>query len=195
MSIWSCEWLSFLFKIPGHFLVGTVTHTSCTMSKTYIFMCIHTYGASQVVQWQRVHLPRQEMQETLVPTLLGWEDPLEKETATHSSILALGSSMNSVAGYSPWGYKRVGHAWVSSHVHTHIFKMQKWIVTHNKCYSRVTLLYFKTFLKIQGPYLSHRLSVDQLHETGCMYIHCASNCQVYQLLSCDIYRWISLITH
>ena len=27
------------------------------------------------------------VQETLVPSL-GWEDPLEKETATHSSILA-----------------------------------------------------------------------------------------------------------
>ena len=27
------------------------------------------------------------MQETWVPSL-GWEDPLEKETATHSSILA-----------------------------------------------------------------------------------------------------------
>ena len=30
----------------------------------------------------------QEMQETWVQSL-GWEDPLEKETATHSSILAL----------------------------------------------------------------------------------------------------------
>ena len=59
-------------------------------------MCIHTNGVSQVVQWQRIHLPRQEMQEmqeTQVPSL-GWEDPLEKETATHSSILALGNSMN-----------------------------------------------------------------------------------------------------
>ena len=26
--------------------------------------------------------------------------------------------------------------------------------THNKCYSLVTLLYFKTYLKIQGPHLS-----------------------------------------
>ena len=75
----------------------------------------------------------------------------------------------SVAGYSPWGYKRVGHAWVSTHARTHIFKMQKWIVTHNKCYSIVTLLYFKTLLKIQGPYLPHLLSVDQLRETGCIF--------------------------
>ena len=39
--------------------------------------------ASQVAQWQRIHLP---MQETRVRSL-GWEDPLEKETATHSAFL------------------------------------------------------------------------------------------------------------
>ena len=32
------------------------------------------------------------MQETQIQTL-GWEDPLEKEMATHSSILALGNAM------------------------------------------------------------------------------------------------------
>ena len=37
------------------------------------------------------------MQETLVQ-VLGWEDPLEKGTATHSSILAWRL-------YSPWGHK------------------------------------------------------------------------------------------
>ena len=37
-----------------------------------------------MAQWKRVHLPRQEMQ----VRLLGLEDPLEKEMATHSSILA-----------------------------------------------------------------------------------------------------------
>ena len=30
----------------------------------------------------------QEMQETQVGKILGWQDPLEKEMATHSSILA-----------------------------------------------------------------------------------------------------------
>ena len=33
-------------------------------------------GASQVVQWQRIHLPVWETQEMLVQSL-GWEDPLE----------------------------------------------------------------------------------------------------------------------
>ena len=54
------------------------------------------------------------MQETRV-RFLGWEDPLEKEMATHASILAWripwteepGEShgQRSLAGYSPWGRK------------------------------------------------------------------------------------------
>ena len=37
---------------------------------------------------------------------LGWEDPLEKETAIHSSILAWRiPGQRSLAGYSPWGRK------------------------------------------------------------------------------------------
>ena len=37
---------------------------------------------------------------------LGWEDPLEKEMATHSSILARKShGQRSLVGYSSWGRK------------------------------------------------------------------------------------------
>ena len=37
---------------------------------------------------------------------LGWEDPLEKEMATHSSILAWEiHGRRSLVGYSPWGRK------------------------------------------------------------------------------------------
>ena len=44
--------------------------------------------------------------ETWVETL-GWEDPLEKEMATHSSILAWKNHMDGVlVGYSPWGRKK-----------------------------------------------------------------------------------------
>jgi len=43
-----------------------------------------------------------EMWETLVQSL-GWEDPLEKGMATHSSILAWRfNGQRSLAGYSPW---------------------------------------------------------------------------------------------
>ena len=45
------------------------------------------------------------MQETWVQSL-GWEDPLEKEMAPHSSTLAGKShGRGSLVGYSPWGHK------------------------------------------------------------------------------------------
>ena len=47
------------------------------------------------------------MQETPVPAL-GQEEPLEKEMATHSGILAGKShGQRSLAGYSPWGRKEL----------------------------------------------------------------------------------------
>ena len=52
---------------------------------------------SLVAQWQRTCLP---MQGTWVQSL-NQEDPLEKEMATHSSILAWKIQQRSLAGYSP----------------------------------------------------------------------------------------------
>ena len=48
---------------------------------------METYEASQVAQWLRVRLPMRKTQEMQVRSL-GWEDALEKETASHSDILA-----------------------------------------------------------------------------------------------------------
>ena len=49
------------------------------------------------------------MQETQVQSL-GWEDPLEKEMATHSIfLLGISYGQKSLVGYSPWGHKGVGH--------------------------------------------------------------------------------------
>ena len=45
------------------------------------------WRAFQVVLCERIHLRMQEVRETQDRSL-GWKDPLEKETATHSSILA-----------------------------------------------------------------------------------------------------------
>ena len=59
---------------------------------------------SQVAQWwQRICLPLQEMQHMLVHSL-GREDPLEKEMATHSSVLAweISRGQRSLEGYGPW---------------------------------------------------------------------------------------------
>ena len=48
------------------------------------------------------------MQETWVQ-FLGWEDPLEKAMATHSSILAWKPhGHRSLVGCRPWGHKELG---------------------------------------------------------------------------------------
>ena len=48
----------------------------------------------------------QETQETQVQSS-SWQDALEKEMATHSSILAWEIPW-SLVGYSPWGLKELG---------------------------------------------------------------------------------------
>ena len=55
-----------------------------------------------MAQRKGIHPPRQE---TWVQPL-GQEDPLKKEMATHSSVLAGKShGQRNLAGYSPWGHK------------------------------------------------------------------------------------------
>ena len=49
------------------------------------------------------------MQEMQVRSL-GWEDPLEKEMATHFSVPAWKvPGTEELTGYSPWGRRKVGH--------------------------------------------------------------------------------------
>ena len=59
-------------------------------------------GLPKVAWWWRICLL---MQETGVQSL-GQEDPVEKEMATHSSVLAWEiHGQRSLVGYSPWGHK------------------------------------------------------------------------------------------
>ena len=70
----------------------------------YFMAC--SLGASLVAQRVK-HLPA--MQETWVLSL-GWEDPLEKEMATHSSILAWRIPWTEEpGGLQSTGLQRVGH--------------------------------------------------------------------------------------
>ena len=65
--------------------------------------------ASQVAQWERIRLPIQQTQEMQVRPL-GWEDSLEKEMATHSSILAQEIPWTEEpGGLQSMGSQRVGH--------------------------------------------------------------------------------------
>ena len=73
---------------------------------SYLNNCLHTSGASLVAQRLK-HLPA--MQETCVRSL-GQEDPLEKEMATHSTILAWRIPwMEEPGELQSMGSQRVGH--------------------------------------------------------------------------------------
>ena len=81
----------------------------CLIDINITCVCMYIYtGASLVAQWlKKTHLP---MQETGVQSW-GWEDPLEKEMATRSRILAWENPMDRGAwqamvcgaGYGLWG--------------------------------------------------------------------------------------------
>ena len=68
-------------------------------------------GVAQVI---RIRLP---VQETQVRSL-GWEDPLEKEMATHSRILAWEIPWTEEpGGLQSKGWQGVGHDLVTEHAH------------------------------------------------------------------------------
>ena len=72
--------------------------------KSFLICCS---GLARYLSGKRVCLPVQEPQEMWVWPL-GQEDPLEKETATNSSILAWRiHGQRTLADYSPWGHKEL----------------------------------------------------------------------------------------
>ena len=89
------------------------------------FWRILPYQASLVAQMVK-HLPA--MQETQVWSLV-WEDPLEKEMATHSSTLAWRIPWTEEPGrLQSRGLQRVGHDWMTSlsfpyHVRNYLVKV------------------------------------------------------------------------
>ena len=74
----------------------------------YVHTYIHTYIWASVVAQTVKNLPA--MCETSVQSL-GWEDPLEKEVATHSGILAWRIPWTEEPGkVQSMGSKKVGHS-------------------------------------------------------------------------------------
>ena len=70
---------------------------------------------SQVAQWQRICLPMQELQETWFGSPCQ-EDPLEKEMAAHSSVLAWRlAQIEEPGGAQSLGLQRVRHDWATEH--------------------------------------------------------------------------------
>ena len=72
-----------------------------------LFVRVQAHTKASLVAQLVKNLPA--VQETWVRSL-GWEDPLEKEMATHSSILAWKiSSTEEPGGLQSMGSQRVGH--------------------------------------------------------------------------------------
>ena len=82
------------------------------MAQTLVTCLSFTWWWASLVAQRLKCLP--SMQETWVWSL-GWEDPLEKEMATHSSILAWRIPwMEELGGLQSMGSQRVRHNWGSS---------------------------------------------------------------------------------
>ena len=61
----------------------------------------------------------QEMQKVWVQSL-GWEEALEKEMVTHSSILSWNISWTEEpSGLQSMGHKELDTSWTNTHTHTH----------------------------------------------------------------------------
>ena len=84
-------------------LFSMLPHHVTTKKKKYIYLKASTSLVAQTVK----HLPA--VRETQVRSL-GWEDPLEKAMATHSSTLAWKIPCSEEPGRLPsMGSQRVGH--------------------------------------------------------------------------------------
>ena len=87
------------------------------------------------VSWTQVSI---YMRETWVRSL-GWEDPLEEGTATHSSILAWRLPWTEeTGGYSSWGCKESDMTeWLSMcvciyiYIYTHTYILKEGMATHS----------------------------------------------------------------
>ena len=82
LIISSMTWVK-IWESPSHPPLREDIYTHTHTHKLIHFIEQHKL-ASQVAQWWRIHL---SMQETQVQSL-SWENPLQKEMASHSSILA-----------------------------------------------------------------------------------------------------------
>ena len=111
-----------------------------------------SFGASLVAQRIK-RLPA--MQETQARSL-GWEDPLEKETATHSSTLAWRIPWTEEpGGLQSTGSQRVGHDWVTS-LHSSFFFHCIFVWSHVTSFCSFSPLFYqrKSLSKVQINFLS-----------------------------------------
>ena len=124
------EWVAFPFS-RGSSQPRNRTQVSCIAGRfftSWVTREAQEYWSSSLVAQMVKCLPA--MRDARVGSL-GWEDPLEKEMATHSSTLAWRIPwMQEPGGLQAMGLQRVGHHWATSLVvlvfylvkcHNHLF--------------------------------------------------------------------------
>ena len=86
------------------------------------------------------------MWETWIPSL-GWEDPLEKEMAIHSSTIAWKIPWTEEPGrLQSMGLQRVGHDWATSPSPLHIFKQYAVLIC--LCLNFIKIVSYYTYFLI-----------------------------------------------
>ena len=106
---------------------------------------------ASLLPWWVNNLPAvQETQETKVQ-FLDWEDPLEQEMATHSSILAEKSyGQKSLVGYSPKGHKELDMTeWINTQQMTLLFEpIFLFYFLHKILFSWNVILFWKSHISL-----------------------------------------------
>ena len=98
------------------------------------------------------------MQETWVPSLI-WEDPLEKEIATHSCILAWKfHGQRSLEGYSPWGHKESGTTKAAEHTCIHTQSAQALEASFTTQTNQAIILFWKNGFNLHSKTQTHTLA-------------------------------------
>ena len=106
-AIW---WLSLVLYLDS-FLISFCVFA---IGFCFVFTMRLTYNNLQVSHVAQLVKNLPAVQETWVRSL-GWEDPLEKEMETHSSILVWKISwQEEPGGLQSMGSKRVGHNWATN---------------------------------------------------------------------------------
>ena len=100
-------------------MAAVTVHSDFGAQENKVFQCFHFFPIGNPLQYSWASMVAQlvknppAMWETWVQSM-GWEDPLEKGKATHSSFWPGEShGRRNLVGYSPRGH-RVGHDWATS---------------------------------------------------------------------------------
>ena len=138
------------------------------------------------------------MQETRA-RFLGWEDPLEGETATHSSVLAWRILWTGESGsYSPWGHKESDNRETMTSTFTIYLNMEQTYVCLYK--SKTCTKMFAAELSIIAPKRNnvngHKI-VSIVSLQSCLTLCDAMDCNplgfsVHRILQAKILEWVPI---